>query len=73
LQPGQRLEITDNILSTSNVLDISAFADVTIRCNRASEIESLPTDCSPPTDLDGLPYRIPSGNLSGELILVSML
>ena len=66
---GQRLEITDNILSTSNVLDISSFGDVAIRCNRASEFESLSSDCSTPTDHDGLPYRIPSDNLSGELIL----
>jgi hypothetical protein len=54
----------------SNVLDISSYADVTIKCNRANEFQQFPTDCSVPKDLEGLPYRIPSIRHSGELILL---
>ena len=54
----------------SNVLDISSYADVTIKCNRANEFQQFPTDCSVPRDLEGLPYRIPSIRHSGEMILL---
>jgi hypothetical protein len=53
----------------ANVLDVSSFTHVTIKCNRGQEFEPIPSDCHIPTDLIGLPYRIPSNQLSPELVL----
>ena len=55
------------------MLDVSSFAHVTIKCNRGDEFEPISSDCDVPTDLIGLPYRIPSIRRSPELVLLVSL